>query len=43
MYSLNSAHNTNIKEKIISELYLAHSDKYSEEDVTGMYIRFCIM
>ena len=28
--------NKNIKEKIIGEILLAHSNKYSEENVTGI-------
>ena len=36
MYSLRSAHNKNIQGKIIDEILLAHSDKYREEDVTGI-------
>ena len=37
MYSSKSAHNKNIKEKIIGKILLAHSDKYSEIDVTDIY------
>ena len=43
MYNLKSVHNRNIKRKVIGEILLAHSIKYSEEDVYNVlyYAKWC--